>query len=160
MKPRPPTLRNNRRYVLASIHPFYCDADPKQMYYALLDALTSLWGDAVSSEIQMAVISCNNGYLVVRCIRGTEKMLEAAMVTLTEVNGNHLSLWPVATSGTLHALRKRIRSLPVISETDIYVSSGQKYAVYYYSREKVDLFQNDIRKQEKLNFTNRDMEIL
>jgi len=131
MKPRPPTLRNNRRYVLASIHPFYCDAGPKQMYYALLDALTSLWGDSVSSEIQMAVISCNNGYLVVRCVRGTEKMLEAGMVTL-----------------------------PVISETDIYVSSGQKYAAYYYSQEKVDLFQNDIRKQEKLNFTNRDMEIL
>jgi len=152
MKPRPPTLRNNRRYVLASIHPFYCDIDPKQMYYALLDAITSLWGDAVASEVQMAVITCNNGYLVVRCIRGTEKMLEAGMVTLTGVNGNHISLRPVATSGTLHA--------PVISETDIYVSSGQKYAAYYYSQEKVDLFQNDIRKQEKLNFTNRDMETL
>ncbi len=160
MKPRPPTLRNNRRYVLASLHPFYCDVAPKEMYYALLDAITSLWGDSVSSEIEMAVITCNNGYVEVRCIRGTEKMLEAAMVTLTEVNGNHLSLRPVATSGTLHALRKHIRSLPVISETDIYVSSGQKYAAYYYSQEKVDLFQNVTRKQEKLNFTNRDLEIL
>ena len=56
MTVRPPTLRDKRRYVLVKVDPPGTVIDQKELYYAVSDAVTSLWGDSVAGVIVQAVI--------------------------------------------------------------------------------------------------------
>jgi ribonuclease P/MRP protein subunit POP5 len=159
VKPRPPTLREKRRYILAGITPHYRSIEQRQMYLTVFEALTSLWGDARTSEIQMAVISCESGYCIVRCRRGTETLVESALSTVTAVNGERVALHPLATSGTLHALRRRMRPLPEECPVDGVEIDGMEYSGILFQREKVDLYAKGIKNQETLYFTRDEMEV-
>ncbi len=57
--------------------------DQKELYYALSDAITSLWGDAMAAVIVQAVICAEGDYVVIRCRRGTERELAIALSTFT-----------------------------------------------------------------------------
>ncbi len=108
MKPRPPTMREKRRYLLLRIDPPTPDPDPKDLYFSVLDSVTSLYGDAEAARMMPVVISCGSGYAVVRCIRGYEEKLRITIVTLTSVTERRIALHAVAASGTLLALRRRV----------------------------------------------------
>lgn len=110
MSPRPPTLRENRRYVLVRVEPAGTVIDQKELYYAISDAVTSLWGDAVAGVITQAVVAAEHGHVIVRCLRGTEKELALALSTVTACRDTRLALRIVAASGTMESLRERIRN--------------------------------------------------
>ncbi|HDR72732.1 MAG TPA: ribonuclease P [Methanoculleus sp.] len=159
MKPRPPTLREKRRYILARIVPHYRRIEARQMYIAAFEALTSLWGDARASELQMAVISCEPGHCIVRCRRNAEVFVETALSTITEAEGERVALHPLATSGTIHALRKHIRPIPEGHPVDGIAIGGREYAGILFQRQKVDLYAKGIKNQETLYFTCDEMEV-
>lgn len=158
MKPRPPTMRDKRRYILYAIHPVNRDPDQKKVYYSILNAITLLWGDHGGARIQMAVVGGAPGYTIVRCVRGTEDLLETAVATVTSVNGERIALHSVATSGTIHALRRRMRAPPAVQQRGEIVIKGRTMTSYAHSREKVDLFAKGIKNQESLYFTHFDLE--
>ena len=159
MKPRPPTLREKRRYILAEIVPHYRRIEPRQMYFAVVDALSSLWGDARASEVHAAVISCECGYCIVRCRRNTEALVETALSTVTGVDGERIALHPLATSGTLHGLRTRMRPLPEERTLEGVEIGGTEYSGILFMRQKVDLYAKGIKNQETLYFTHDEMEV-
>lgn len=110
MTVRPPTLRDKRRYLLVRVDPPGTPIDQKELYYAISDAVTSLFGDAVAAVIVQAVI-CAEGdrHIVIRCRRGTERELAIALSTITACRDTRIALRIVAASGTIESLRERLR---------------------------------------------------
>jgi ribonuclease P/MRP protein subunit POP5 len=158
MRPLPPTLRDRRRYLLARVVPHWRVHDGRQMYQAISEAATSLWGDAVCARMQPAVISCEKGYLVVRCLRGTEGWLETALATVTCGAEGPIALRTIATSGTLQALRKRMKPLPPVREEGEVILSEGAFARYPQPGQKVDLIEKGIKNQKSLFFTQTEVE--
>lgn len=158
MKPRPPTLRTKRRYILATITPWYLEIEPKNMYSAAFEAVTSLFGDSAAAEIQMSVIACTGGVLIVRCQRGSETRLETALATVISVQGQQLALQPVSTSGTIRALRRQIPKKQEFSGTRDLIVSEQLYTGYKHSGQKLDLHAKGINKRKTLYFTCDEVE--
>ncbi len=103
MRPRPPTMRTKRRYILARILPYGAAVDQKQLYLSVIEAAASLFGDAAVGLAQPAVVYCDAGYAVIRCRRGTERDIAAALATVTAVGDDRVSLRTVAASGTIRA---------------------------------------------------------
>jgi ribonuclease P/MRP protein subunit POP5 len=120
MSIRPPTLREKRRYLLAKIEPCGVQLEGKDLYYAVHEAITSLWGDAVVAAMQPAVISIENGHAILRCRRGTERECAIGLSTVTGCRDNRIALRITATSGTIDSLRDRIKeSGPYVLESDV-----------------------------------------
>lgn len=158
MKPLPPTLREKKRYVLFRIAPHHSAFDGKQVYYAIYEAISSLYGDFGAAEIYMAVVFCEGHYAIVRCRRGSEKQLSAAALTVNRINGTHCALHPLSTSGTIAALRRRMPEPPSPAPESRVVFSGGEYTARRCSQEKVDLHGDGIKNQEILYFTQYDLE--
>ena len=111
MSIRPPTLREKRRYLLVRIEPAGTIIDQKDLYYAVSDAITSLWGDVVAAVIMSAVVASEGQYMIIRCQRGTEQDLSVALSTITTCSDCRIALRMVAASGTIDTLREKIRSI-------------------------------------------------
>jgi len=160
MKPRPPTLRTKKRYILARIDPPGVEIEPRDLYYSILESLTSLFGDVLAAEAGFVLISCESGYAEIRCTRGLEHQLRTALSTVTGVQGKKVALRSLATSGTLLALRKRrSRALPPQSEeSGEWEISGTVYSARRYQGQKVDLVEKGIKGQELLFLTQDDRE--
>jgi ribonuclease P/MRP protein subunit POP5 len=84
--------------------------DQKELYYAIADAVTSLFGDVVAAIMVQAVI-CAEGdrHIVIRCRRGTERELAIALSTITACRDTRIALRILAASGTIESLRERLR---------------------------------------------------
>ncbi|WOF16407.1 ribonuclease P [Methanoplanus sp. FWC-SCC4] len=160
MKPLPPTLREKRRYILLRIVPNNAGYDGKSLYYAIYDAVVSLFGDSKAAEINMAVVFSENNYVIVRCIRGSEEFLKTALATVYKISGINCGLRPVAVSGTIASLKKRISQTGECSEEEIVLLGEESYSVFRCSREKVDLYKEGIKHQDTLYFTRDDLEEL
>ncbi|WP_321507004.1 Rpp14/Pop5 family protein [uncultured Methanoregula sp.] len=118
MTVRPPTLRENRRYILARVLPAGTPIDQKELYFAISDAVTSLCGDSVAAVITPAVVAAEGDFVFIRCRRGTERELSIALSTVTGCRETKLALRILAISGTMESLRERIRMMsptPVVS---------------------------------------------
>jgi ribonuclease P/MRP protein subunit POP5 len=157
MKPRPPSLRQRRRYVLALLEPCWCCVEAKALHTAILDATTSLWGDAVAARMQPGVSFFEQGALIVRCRRNMEKDLVLALSTVTEAGGQAVALRPCSTSGTILALKRRIPSRPHDLQQEDLSWKGKEYTAYRYEQ-KVDLFEKGIKGQNLLFLTEHDIE--
>jgi ribonuclease P/MRP protein subunit POP5 len=174
LSPRPPTLRENRRYLLIRVEPAGTVIDQKELYYAIADAGTSLWGDAVSGVITQAVVAAENGHVVVRCLRGTEKELAIALSTVTSCSDVKIALRIVAASGTIESLRERIRAVnPVIepasepvkesavparAETGERVFAQKTFLLVHCNGQKVDVIEKGFKNAHRLFLTKSDME--
>jgi ribonuclease P/MRP protein subunit POP5 len=112
MKPRPPTLRPDRRYVLFRVAPVSLVPGGKALYLALAEAVTALVGDGGGAAIDQAVVAVEHGHAIVRCRRGEEERLIAAVATVTAVDGASSALHPRALSGTILSLRDRLVATP------------------------------------------------
>jgi ribonuclease P/MRP protein subunit POP5 len=110
MTPRPPTLRDKRRYLLVRAEPAGIPIDQKDLYYAIADAITSLFGDAAAAIMIQAVVAAEGDFVFIRCRRGTERELAIALSTITACRETRIALRIVAASGTMESLRERIRS--------------------------------------------------
>jgi ribonuclease P/MRP protein subunit POP5 len=155
-------MREKKRYILARIEPPLPDPDPKELYFAVLESVTSLFGDAAAARMMPVVITCGAGYAQIRCIRGYEEQVRIALATLASVGERRIALHPVATSGTLFALRRRITCLrPDCGKELVPLCFREKeYLARRYPGQKVDLLEKGIKSQELLFLTQDDLEEL
>ncbi len=163
MTPRPPTLRENRRYILVRVEPAGTLIEQKELYYLVSDAATSLWGDGGASVITPAVVAAENGHVIIRCLRGTEKELTLALSTVTGTRDVHCALRIVAASGTIESLRERIRAqqppeVPVPEVRDRLFES-KDVSVAYCNGQKVDVIEKGFKNAHRLFLTKSDLEI-
>jgi ribonuclease P/MRP protein subunit POP5 len=174
MSPRPPTLRENRRYILVRIEPAGTVIDQKELYYTISDAVTSLWGDAAAGVITQAVVAAEDGHVIIRCLRGTEKELALALSTITTCRDVPVALRIVAASGTIQSLRERIRAKKRVPETgsepgtEPVGTSGAKdgecvflekpFLVIYCNGQKVDVIEKGFKNAHRLFLTRSDLE--
>lgn len=160
MRSRPPTLRDKRRYLLIVIRPEGFEPDAKQLYLAIHEAVSSLYGDYMAAGIQMAVITCEGGYAVIRCRRGSEHLLETALITVNGVNNDRITLRTVVVSGTIHGLKKRMRVYNTEEEkAAIEISlDGRWFVPVFRNGQKVNLIEKGFKNHELLFLTEKDFE--
>jgi ribonuclease P/MRP protein subunit POP5 len=74
------------------------------------------------------------------------------------VNGERIAFDSLATSGTIRALRRRMRPAPPVVLGEEIEVGGCAMTPARYSGQKVDLFAKGIKNQESLYFTHFDLE--
>ena len=161
MAVRPPTLRDKRRYLLVRVNPPGTPIDQKELYYAVSDAVSSLWGDAVAGIIVQAVICAEDDYVVIRCRRGTERELAIALSTVTRLRDTKIALRILSASGTIESLRDRMKPLPPSPSPDAvpeYRFSGKDYVAVHCDGQKVDVIEKGFKNTSRLFLTTEDME--
>jgi ribonuclease P/MRP protein subunit POP5 len=167
MKSRPPTLREKKRYILVSLDPADLPPDPRQLFFAVHEASSSLFGDSTTAGINPAVIMCEGGFAIIRCRRGTEHPLTAALATVIAVNNERAALRTRAISGTIHALKRKIESLsrpplelPPGSPTEEICIEGRVFVPVSIRGNKVNLMEKGFKNRELLFLTQEDIEEL
>jgi len=164
MSPRPPTLRENRRYILARVEPAGTVIDQKELYYAIADAVTSLWGDAAGGIIMQAVVTAEEGHVIIRCLRGTERELAIALSTITACRDTRLALRIVAASGTMESLRERIRVQKEqapgepVPGPDGSLTDKKEILITRCNGQKVDVIEKGFKNAHRLFVTRSDLE--
>ena len=106
MKPLPPTLREKRRYVLIRILGAVAPTQ-KDIYRAVSDAVVAVFGDCGAARIHPAVGLSENDCAIVRCTRGTEKELCAALACVNRCGGEQAAFRAVVTSGTILGAKQK-----------------------------------------------------
>jgi ribonuclease P/MRP protein subunit POP5 len=162
MSTRPPTLRENRRYILVRVEPARTEIDQKELYYTISDAVTSLWGDGMAAVIMQAVVAAENGYVMIRCRRGTEKELAIALSTVTACRDARLALRIIAASGTIESLRERIRSGPPVSpdrdEPEECMFEKKSFIILHCNGQKLDVIEKGFKNANRLFISRDDLE--
>jgi ribonuclease P/MRP protein subunit POP5 len=162
MSTRPPTLRENRRYILVRVEPAGTEIDQKELYYTISDAVTSLWGDGMAAVIMQAVVAAENGYVMIRCRRGTEKELAIALSTVTACRDARLVLRIVAASGTIESLRERIRSGPTAgpdnAEPEECMFEKKSCMILHCNGQKLDVIEKGFKNANRLFISRDDLE--
>jgi ribonuclease P/MRP protein subunit POP5 len=145
MKPRPPTLRPDRRYVLFRIAPVSFVPDGKALYLGLAEAVTALFGDDGGAAIDQAVVAAERGHAIVRCRRGEEGRLIAAAATVVAVDGTPCALHPRALSGTILSLRERLAAPPETVVLDESADGGTVRRRVRIGAARVDVIEHDYK---------------
>jgi ribonuclease P/MRP protein subunit POP5 len=164
MGARPPTLREKRRYLLVALEPAGTAVDQKDLYYAISDATTQLWGDAMAAVITPAVVASEGQFFIIRCRRGTEHELATALSTITACRDTRIALRMVAASGTIESLRERIRG--GMSPGPDQFAHGEcifdkkTFQVSQCNGQKVDVIEKGFKNTNRLFLTKEDMEEL
>ena len=160
MRPRPPTLRDKKRYILVRITPPWITADTKSLYHAIHKAVTSLWGDEGSSRIQVAVMYGEPEFCIIRCRRGCEQKLGIAITMVRFLNDQPVSLRSLAVSGTIRSLREKIEALrkgPYNPDGNMDYK-GTTYEVFRLPSGRIDLLEKGFKSRELLFLTDEDLE--
>jgi ribonuclease P/MRP protein subunit POP5 len=164
MSIRPPTLREKRRYLLVHIEPAGTIIDQKDLYYAVSDATTSLWGDVVAAVIMSAVVASEGQYMIIRCQRGTEQDLSVALSTITTCSDMPIALRMVAASGTIDTLREKIRKVKppdLISFSPRECTFDKKlFQINQCNGQKIDAIEKGFKNTNRLFLTREDLEEL
>ncbi len=164
MSVRPPTLREKRRYLLAWVEPCDVVVDGKDLYYVIYDAASSLWGDVVTAAMRPAVISIENGYVILRCRRGMEREFSIALSTVTLYRETPVVLRVCATSGTIDSLRDRIkRGIKPVADAagpdeQECTFGTRSYEIVQWYGQKVDVIEKGFKNAHRLFLTNDDLE--
>ena len=153
-----PSQRERRRYVLVRFEPEGAGPDPREVYAAVVEACTSLYGDTLASAISPSVMAWE-GHAIIRCRRGTEDRLVTAVATVTRVGGERIALRTITTSGTLHAIRSRAYPAPDLLWEKKVGIGGRVFLARAYTGQKVDLIEKGIKGQEMLFFADEDGEV-
>jgi ribonuclease P/MRP protein subunit POP5 len=155
-------LRDKRRYLLVRIEPAGTVIDAKDLYYAIADAINSLWGDAMAAVIQQAVVAAEGQYMVIRCRRGTERELAIALSTTTACRDSRFSLRIMAASGTIESLREKIRQedppKSCGSEPGEFIVGNKPYLAIHCDGQKVDVIEKGFKNTNRLFLTREDLE--
>lgn len=162
MSTRPPTLREKRRYLLVSVEPAGTPVNQKDLYYAVADATTSLWGDMMAAVITPAVVAAEGKYVVIRCQRGTERELAIALSTITKCREVRITLCLVAVSGTIESLRERIRTInppvPEGAEPSECTFENKLFQINQCDGQKIDVIEKGFKNTNRLFLTREDLE--
>jgi ribonuclease P/MRP protein subunit POP5 len=164
MSTRPPTLREKRRYLLVQIEPAGTMIDQKNLYYAVSDVTTSLWGDVVAAVIASAVVASEGQYVIIRCKRGTEQDLSVALSTITTCSDHHIALRMVAASGTIDTLRDKIRRVKTPDPEPISprecMFDKKLFQITQCNGQKIDVIEKGFKNTNRLFLTREDLEEL
>ena len=164
MSTRPPTLRMKRRYLLILIEPAGIIIDQKGLYYAVSEAATSLWGDAVAAIIIPAVVASDGQYVIIRCQRGTEQDLSVALSTITTCCDTHITLRMIAASGTIDTLREKIRSIKKPEGDSLSLRDcmfdKKLFQIVQCIGQKIDVIEKGFKNTNRLFLTTEDLEEL
>ena len=164
MTVRPPTLREKKRYILVRVLPGGTKPDPKDLYYAVFEAVTSLWGDHAGALVQPAVVAVEDGFAVVRCRRGTEQELATALPTVISCRGQHIALRAVATSGTIESLRERIgdhrEAVTRKAAGGECMFDQRSWSVVHCDGHKVDVIEKGFKNAARFYLTTEDLEVI
>jgi ribonuclease P/MRP protein subunit POP5 len=162
MTVRPPTLRDKRRYLLVRVEPPGTAIDQKELYYAVADAVTSLWGDMVAAAIVQAVICADGDYVVFRCRRGTERELAIALSTITRYRDLPVALRIIAASGTIDSLQDRMKKTgePVADGAPAAECrfGGKECLAVHCDGQKVDVIEKGFKNTHRVFLTKEDLE--
>lgn len=157
MKPRPPTMREKHRYILARIRPGP-GPDSKSLYLAVLEAVTSLFGDSGAARIRMAVVHTSGTFAIVRCRRGTESDLMIALSTVISAGDRRIAICTRAVSGTIRSLKDCIhKELPWSGGQEI-LFGGEPFVIVNRSGEQLDLIEKGFKNEKLLFLTTTDIE--
>ena len=126
MSVRPPTLREKRRYILARLDPAGTGIEAKDLYYAMYEAVVSLFGDIAAAAMQPSVLAVEGAYVILRCRRGAEREFAIALSTVTACRECPVALRILAVSGTIESLRERIGTFPLQAAPEDAVSTGKR----------------------------------
>ncbi|HJK07526.1 MAG TPA: Rpp14/Pop5 family protein [Methanocorpusculum sp.] len=111
MRPLPPTLRENRRYLLVKITGEFAEMPQQvEIYHAIRDAASELFGDAGSAQMHIAVVWSENEHAIIRCSRGWEQQTIACAAVITRLCGVPAVFRTVAVSGTVHGAKNHIKN--------------------------------------------------
>ncbi len=164
MGTRPPTLREKRRYLLVALEPAGTAVDQKDLYYAISDATTQLWGDVMAAVIMPAVVASEGQFFIIRCRRGTEHELATALSTITTCRDTRIVLRMVAASGTIESLRERIRGGKTSGEEPVSlrecIIDKKVFQFSHCNGQKVDVIEKGFKNTNRLFLTREDMEEL
>ena len=178
MSIRPPTLREKKRYVLARIDPAGITPDPKDLYYAVYEAVVLLFGDMAAAAMQPSVLAVENGCVILRCRRGAEREFAIALSTLSGYRETPLALRVLAVSGTIESLRERIAELASrkdpegglgdvvlppaegLCEPSQYRFGSEPVDIIVWDGRKVDALEKGFKNARRLFLTTEDLEII
>ena len=162
MTTRPPTLRDKRRYVLVRVEPANTPLDQKDLYYAIADAITSLYGDVAAAIMIQAVVAAEGDYVFIRCRRGTERELATALSTINTCRDTRIALRIIAASGTMEGLRRRIRTKkapePAAECADACTFDNKTFTPVYGNGQKVDVIEKGFKNTHRFFLTTEDLE--
>jgi len=162
MTPRPPTLRDKRRYLLVRVEPPGTPIDQKELYYAIADAITALFGDAAAAIMIQAVVAVEGEYVFIRCRRGSEHDLAIALSTITACRETRITLRIIAASGTMESLRERIRTMkapePPAGEPGDFMFDQKAFTPVYCNGQKVDVMEKGFKNTHRFFLTREDKE--
>jgi ribonuclease P/MRP protein subunit POP5 len=157
MKPRPPTMREKHRYILARLFP-WPGPDSKSLYLAVLEAVTSLFGDSGAARIRMAVVHTSGTSAIFRCRRGTEQDLMVALSTVISVGDRRVAISTRAVSGTIRSLKDCIYEEHTVREGREILVGGEPFVIVNRSGEQLDLIEKGFKNQKLLFLTTTDIE--
>jgi ribonuclease P/MRP protein subunit POP5 len=163
MSTRPPTLREKRRYILVRIDPAGTEIDQKDLYYAVSDAVSLLWGDAMAAVIMPAVVAADGQFVIIRCRRGTEHELATAISTITACRDTRIALRMVAASGTIESLNERMsrQTAPDREHHQAECRFEKKlFRISCCNGQKVDVIEKGFKNTNRLFLTKEDLEEL
>jgi ribonuclease P/MRP protein subunit POP5 len=162
MTPRPPTLRDKRRYLLVRVEPAGTLVDQKELYYAIADAVTALFGDVAAAVMIQAVVGAEGDYVFIRCRRGTERELAIALSTITACREIRIALRIVAASGTIQSLRERISKAEVTEPESVapeeVTLDSRTFVPVYCNGQKIDVIEKGFKNTHRFFFAREDME--
>lgn len=162
MTPRPPTLRDKRRYLLVRVEPAGTNVDQKELYYAIADAITTLFGDAAAAIMIQAVVGAEGDFVFLRCRRGTEQELAVAISTITACREARIALRIIAASGTMESLRERIRTMkspePAPEGPGDLIFDQKTVTPVYCNSQKIDVIEKGFKNAHRFFLTTEDME--
>jgi len=162
MRPRPPTQREKKRYLLFTVTILGPPAEPRDVASAIHESVTALFGDAGAAGIHATLILTVGDAMVVRCRRGSERMLAAALVTIGEIGGRSVGIRTIAISGTIRGVMRHIpppaQRLPWTSgEIEV---EGRTFTVIGGESNadgRIDLIEKGFNRQELLFLTREDI---
>jgi ribonuclease P/MRP protein subunit POP5 len=153
-------MREKRRYILVRLDPPSLDIDGRDLYYAIGESLTSLYGDCGMARIQPSVVSFGQGYAIIRCTRSTEGQLSTGLAAVNQVQEKNVAVRSIRTSGTMRSLRQHLEGVKgsnPAGEQDVQFQ-GRSFTAVMYQGTKVDLFEKGFKNQELLFLTEDDLE--
>jgi ribonuclease P/MRP protein subunit POP5 len=146
------------------VEPAGTPIDQKDLYYAVSSAITSLWGDVMASSIMPAVVAAEERFIIIRCIRGTERELAIALSTITTCREVRIALRVIAASGTIESLRDRVRTMKKAvgedSEPCECIFEKKPVQVVHCDGQKIDVIEKGFKNTNRLFLTREDLEEL
>lgn len=153
-----PSMRENYRYILIRCTPASLKFEGRELYLALSEAVTSLFGDAFSAKVWVAVMSVSGEFSIIRCRRGTEPEVMAAVATVFRIADQDAALHTILVSGTIITLREKIAKISrKIKEETIYIGGSPTHVIIDHSG-RIDLKEKGINLQTPQYITEPDIE--